>query len=89
MSAALFGAREESTAVMSTAELKSLIDDALGGPTPEGAPSDRLWDSLDQLEITTHLNDHLGEQVSEIDALSSFETFDELAAILKAEGFIE
>lgn len=75
--------------MMSTAELKSLIDDALGGVTAAGAPSDRVWDSLDQLEITTHLNDHLGDRVSEIDALSSFETFDELAGILKSEGFIE
>lgn len=75
--------------MISTAELKSLIDDALGGVKPEGAPSDLTWDSLDQLEITTHLNDRLGEGVSEIDALSSFETFDELVGILRSEGFIE
>lgn len=74
---------------MSSAELKSLIDEALGGVQPDGAPSDRIWDSLDQLEITTHLHDHLGEGVSDIDALTSFETFDELVGILKSEGFIE
>lgn len=74
---------------MTTAELKTLIDEALGGVQPSGAPSDRQWDSLDQLEITTHLNDHLGDRVSEVDALRSFETFEELDAILKSEGFIE
>ncbi|EQM76989.1 hypothetical protein L687_00740 [Microbacterium maritypicum MF109] len=74
---------------MSSAELKSLIDEALGGVQPDGAPSDRLWDSLDQLEITTHLHDHLGDGVSDIDALASFKDFDELAGILRTEGFIE
>lgn len=75
--------------MLTTADLKSLIDTALGGPTAAGAPSDREWDSLDQLEITTHLHDELGDKVNEIEALNSFETFDELVEILRAEGFVD
>ncbi|MFC9559103.1 hypothetical protein [Agromyces sp. NPDC056965] len=75
--------------MLNTTDLKTLIDNALGGPTASGSPSERDWDSLDQLEITTHLHDELGDKVNEIDALNSFETFDQLVAILRAEGFVE
>lgn len=75
--------------MLSTTDLKSLIDKALGGPTAAGLPSERDWDSLDQLEITTHLHDELGDQVNELEALNSFENFDQLVDILRAEGFVE
>ncbi|MRG60556.1 hypothetical protein GE115_11865 [Agromyces sp. CFH 90414] len=75
--------------MLSSTDLKKLIDDALGGETPVGRPSDRDWDSLDQLEITTHLHDELGDRVNEIEGLNSFETFDQLVSILRAEGFVE
>ena len=70
-------------------ELKTLIDTALGGVTAQGRPSEREWDSLDQLEITTHLHDELGERVNQIDALNSFEDLTALTTVLRAEGLLE
>ncbi|MDQ0895409.1 hypothetical protein [Agromyces ramosus] len=75
--------------MLSTTDLKTLIDTALGDPNASARPSERDWDSLDQLEITTHLHDELGGRVNEIDALNSFENFDQLVEILRAEGFVE
>ena len=75
--------------MISESDLKVIIDKALGGPSAAGRPSERQWDSLDQLEITTHLHDELGEKVNQVEALNSFENLDALSEILRAEGFVE
>jgi acyl carrier protein len=74
---------------MNDASLKDLIDSALGGQTATGRPSERAWDSLDQLEILQHLNDELGDGVNEVEALNKFEDLTELSAVLRAEGYLD
>ncbi|MCX7521057.1 hypothetical protein OSC27_02060 [Microbacterium sp. STN6] len=74
---------------MNDASLKDLIDSALGGVTTAGRPSERTWDSLDQLEILEHLNDEFGDGVNEVEALNNFENLAELSTVLRAEGYLD
>lgn len=73
---------------MNAQELAAFVNHALGKPDTYEWPADSAWDSLDQLEIITHLNDRLGDRVNTIEALNNVENLDQLTQILRAEGLV-
>lgn len=74
---------------MNIVELKELTDKALHQPPSQDGVPVKPWDSLDQLEIITHLNEVLGDRVNQAEGLNNFEDLESLAAILREEGLLE
>lgn len=74
---------------MTENELARVVNQALGKPADFAWVDDAVWDSLDQLEIITHLTDELGEQVNSIEALNKFSDLRELTGILRTEGLVD
>lgn len=73
---------------MDIAELRTFTAEALG-KDPATAPENPEWDSLDKLEIITHLHDLLGDAASGIANLDNFADLDSLAAILRERGLVD
>lgn len=74
---------------MNMAELTVLVGKALGKSPDIIARETESWDSLDQLEIITHLHDALGEHTEQLEGLSNFNNLETLAAVLRKDGLID
>lgn len=73
---------------MDIAELKIVTAAALG-KDPATQPENPEWDSLDQLEIITHLHDVFGSKAAEIEDLENFHDLESLAAILRKSHLVD
>ena len=73
---------------MDVAELKKVTAEALG-KDPATLPANPEWDSLDQLEIITHLHDMLGDRANSIDGLENFKDLDSLTEVLRRSGIVD
>jgi acyl carrier protein len=73
---------------MDVAELKRVTAEALG-KDPATLPENPEWDSLDQLEIISHLHDVLGARANEIDDLDNFKDLESLASVLRQSGVVD
>ena len=73
---------------MDVTELRTLTAEALG-KDPKAVPANPEWDSLDKLEIITHLHDTLGDKVNSVDGLDNFNDLESLAAILRESGLVD
>lgn len=73
---------------MDVTELRKITADALGKDVVT-EPENPEWDSLDKLEIISHLHDVFGESVNQIDDLDNFVDLNSLAALLSESGLID
>ncbi len=73
---------------MDVTELRKITAEALGKDIAT-VPENPEWDSLDKLEIITHLHDVFGEKVNDIDDLDDFEDLDSLARVLRSGGLVD
>ena len=73
---------------MDITALRTLTAEALG-KDPATAPENPEWDSLDRLEIISHLHEVLGDDVNRIENLESFVDLETLAALLKENGLVD
>ena len=73
---------------MDIVELHAVTARALG-KDPAAVPENPEWDSLDRLEIITHLHEVLGDDVNRIENLESFVDLETLAALLKENGLVD
>jgi acyl carrier protein len=73
---------------MDVAELKTITAEALG-KDPNTLPDNPQWDSLDQLEIISHLHDVLGDRANTIDDLENFSDLESLTEILRKSGLVD
>jgi acyl carrier protein len=72
---------------MDAAELKLVTAEALG-KDPDSLPENPQWDSLDQLEIISHLHDVLGDRANTIDDLENFTDLESLTDVLRNSGLV-
>ena len=73
---------------MDVAELKKVTAEALG-KDPATLPENPEWDSLDQLEIISHLHDVLGASANQIEDLENFKDLEGLASVLRKSGVVD
>lgn len=73
---------------MDIAQLKNLTSEALG-KDPATVGDNPQWDSLDKLEIITHLHEVLGAEANKVDDLDNFRDLDSLAALLRGSGLVD
>lgn len=74
---------------MSLDELTDIVSTALGKSRAVITGQTVDWDSLDRLEIITHLHDVLGEKASALEGLNDFNNLDTLAEVLRKDGFVD
>ena len=73
---------------MDVTELRRVTAEALG-KDPATVPENPEWDSLDQLEIISHLHEVLGSRANEIDDLENFKDLESLTAVLRTSGILD
>ena len=73
---------------MDVSELRTITAQALG-KDPSTVPANPQWDSLDKLEIITHLHDVLADKASDVGDLDNFSDLDSLAALLRERGLVD
>lgn len=73
---------------MDLTELRTVTAQALG-KDPASVPANPEWDSLDKLEIITHLHDVLGDKANDVGDLDNFTDLESLAAILRERGLLD
>jgi len=73
---------------MDVTELRTITAEALG-KDPKTVSVNPEWDSLDKLEIITHLHDVLGDEVNSVEDLDNFNDLESLAAILRESGLVD
>ena len=73
---------------MDITELRTVTANALG-KDPASLPANPAWDSLDKLEIITHLHDVLGDKADEVSDLDNFVDLESLAALLRESGLVD
>jgi len=73
---------------MDVPELRTITAEALG-KDPNTVAENPQWDSLDKLEIITHLHDVLADGDKEIGDLDNFSDLESLAALLRERGFVD
>lgn len=74
---------------MSLDELTMLVSTALGKSPEIIARQTEDWDSLDRLEIITHLHDFLGEKANTLEGLNDFNNLDSLSEVMRKEGLVD
>ena len=73
---------------MDVTELRTITAEALG-KDPKTVSANPEWDSLDKLEIITHLHEVLGDEVNRVKDLDNFDDLESLAAILRESGLVD
>ncbi len=73
---------------MNIAELKTVTAEALG-KDPNSVPANPEWDSLDKLEIISHLHDVFGASANDVSDLDNFHDFESLASLLRESGLVD
>ena len=73
---------------MDISELRRVTAVAIG-KDPATQPENPEWDSLDQLEIITHLHEVFGSKAADIEDLENFTDLESLAAVLRKSGLVD
>jgi hypothetical protein len=73
---------------MNIADLRIITAEALG-KDPTLVPENPQWDSLDKLEIISHLHDVLGEDAQEVSDLDDFSDLESLVRLLRGSGLVD
>jgi acyl carrier protein len=73
---------------MDMTELRTITAEALGKKV-EDVGANPEWDSLDKLEIITHLHDVLGDSVKDLGDLDNFSDLESLAQLLREGGIVD
>lgn len=73
---------------MDIVELKNVTAAALG-KDPASQSENPEWDSLDQLEIITHLHEVFGSKAADVEDLEDFHDLESLAGILRKSGLVD